>query len=102
MKNVINRALALLMALMLLTGAAFAETAGTQGVDEALQNEEEDLSIYYEEKVHIDPNELAVTEGLDPAWRNILLCGSDTRMVGSYGRTDAMVILSINATKKQV
>ena len=29
MKNVINRALALLMALMLLTGAAFAETAGT-------------------------------------------------------------------------
>ena len=102
MKNVINRALALLLALMLLTGAAFAETAGTQGVDEALQNEEEDLSIYYEEKVHIDPNELAVTEGLDPAWRNILLCGSDTRMVGSYGRTDAMVILSINASKKQV
>ncbi|MBO4298457.1 MAG: LCP family protein [Clostridia bacterium] len=102
MKHMIIRFLALLLALALAAGAALAETGNTQGVEEALESEENDLSIYSEEKVHIDPNELALTEGLDSAWRNILLCGSDTRVAGSYGRTDAMVVISVNASKKQV
>jgi len=102
MKHIPVRVLALTLALMLALGAALADSADSQRVEEALQEEEKDLSIYYEEKVTIDSDELAAAEGLDGGWRNILLAGSDTRVAGNYGRTDAMVILSLNAMKKQV
>lgn len=102
MRHMMIRTLALILVLALTACAALAETGGSQSVEEALQSEENDLSIYNEAKVQIDPGELAVTEGLDDSWRNILLCGSDTRVAGSYGRTDAMVILSVNTTRKEV
>ncbi len=102
MKHMLTRALVLLLALALTACAALAETGGSQSVEDALHNEENDLSIYEEDKVHIDPSELGVTEGLDENWRNILLCGSDTRVAGSYGRADAMIILSINTSTRAV
>ena len=45
MKHMIIRFLALLLALALAAGAALAETGNTQGVEEALESEENDLSI---------------------------------------------------------
>jgi len=40
---------------------------------------------------------LSIQEGLDPAWKNILLLGADTRRDKEIeGRSDAMIICSIN------
>lgn len=48
-------------------------------------------------KVTVDPDDLMVTEGLDPDWMNILLLGTDTRKgMLNEGRSDAMLILSVN------
>ena len=119
-----TKILALALALMLAMGAALAEQAipeeageeiveevieevteeisEEQSIENALQEEEQDLSIYYEAKIQLDSDELAVTDGLDSGWRNILLAGGDSRVEGSYGRTDAMVILSVNTNRREV
>lgn len=48
-------------------------------------------------KVTVDPDDLMVAEGLDPDWMNILLLGTDTRKgMLNEGRSDAMLILSVN------
>ncbi len=44
--------------------------------------------------------DLAVTPDLDPAWKNILLLGTDNRPGEEVGRTDTMIILSLNAEEK--
>ena len=103
MNRLAMRIFAFAMAFSLLLGAALAdEVVSEEDIQNALQEEEQDLSIYYETKIQIDPGELAVTDGLDTGWRNILLAGGDSRVAGSYGRTDAMVILSVNANTRQV
>lgn len=43
----------------------------------------------------------AVTEGLSDEWVNILLLGTDVRDTSNYGRTDSMIVLSINLATKQ-
>lgn len=50
-------------------------------------------------------SDFAVTEGLPDNWVNILLLGTDTKYTqyrqGQYGRSDSMIVMSINlATKK--
>lgn len=48
-------------------------------------------------RVTVAEDDLAVTEGLDPDWMNILLLGTDTRKGPlNEGRSDAMLILSVN------
>ena len=48
-------------------------------------------------RVTVDPDDLMVTEGLDPDWMNILLLGTDTRKGPlNEGRSDAMLIMSVN------
>lgn len=48
-------------------------------------------------RVTVDPDDLMVTEGLDPDWMNILLLGTDTRKGKlNEGRSDAMLIMSVN------
>ena len=84
--------LSLVLALLL----AFPGGALAESIEDALTSEEENKAIYSEEKVSVEKNDLAAAEGLDPAWRNILLAGSDSRVDGRYGRTDAMIILSVN------
>ena len=46
--------------------------------------------------------DLAVNPDLDPAWKNILLLGTDKRPGEEVARTDTMIILSLNAEKKAV
>lgn len=41
-------------------------------------------------------NDLSVTPGLSPDWRNILLLGSDSRKISKVSRTDTIMIASIN------
>ena len=49
-----------------------------------------------------EQTDLAVNEELDPAWKNILLLGTDTRPGEEVGRTDTMIVLSVNAEEKGV
>lgn len=46
--------------------------------------------------------DLAVNTELDPAWTNILLLGTDNRPGEEVGRTDTMIVLSVNAEEKAV
>ena len=46
--------------------------------------------------------EFAVTDGLPDSWVNILLMGMDTRSSETYGKTDAMIIFSVNLGRRQV
>lgn len=48
-------------------------------------------------RVTVDPDDLMITQGLDPDWMNILLLGTDTRKgMLNEGRSDAMLIMSVN------
>ena len=46
-------------------------------------------------------DDFAVTEGLPDNWVNILLLGSDVKYTNKYGRTDSMIVLSVNLAAKQ-
>jgi len=46
--------------------------------------------------------DLAVTQGLDESWINILLLGSDERTLTESARTDSMIICSINKNTGEV
>lgn len=46
-------------------------------------------------------NDFAVTEGLPDNWVNILLLGSDVKYTNKYGRTDSMIVMSVNLATKQ-
>lgn len=45
---------------------------------------------------------LSVKEGLPSEWMNVLLLGTDERILSESGRTDAMMICSINTTTGEV
>ena len=47
-------------------------------------------------------SELNITPGLDDAWTNILLLGSDMRIKGQSSRTDTMIICSVNKNTGEV
>lgn len=49
----------------------------------------------------ITVEDYAVTEGLPDEWVNILLLGTDVRDTKNYGRTDSMIVLSVNLATKQ-
>lgn len=91
-------ALMLTFALLLMPLSLAEETTDTP-VDEGEDYED---SLQSEPKVSVSQDELAITEGLDPDWVNILLAGSDSRTGNSYSRTDAMIILSVNTSSGQV
>ena len=44
----------------------------------------------------ISVTDLSVTEGLDETWFNVLLLGTDTRVLHESARTDTMIICSLN------
>lgn len=48
------------------------------------------------EQVIIQDGDLSIREGLGEGWRNILLLGNDSRSLDDNGRTDTMIIASIN------
>ena len=49
-------------------------------------------------RIQTDQNDLSINESLPDEWWNILLLGTDTGGALNYGRTDAMLILSIQRT----
>ena len=46
--------------------------------------------------IEVEDEDLSVTEGLDETWMNILLLGTDSRILHEPARTDTMIICSIN------
>ena len=58
-----------------------------------------DQPVVVDELYTVD--DFAVTEGLPDNWVNILLLGTDVRNTTKYGRTDSMIILSVNLATKQ-
>ena len=106
-------AMAALLSLMLIVPAALAdgtspvEAEGLVGLGdedaaallEALESAEHELPEGDSFRITVNPDDLSVQEGLDPDWQHILLMGTDTgNKVLNYGRTDTMIIASINAS----
>ena len=109
--------LAALLALMLTVPAALAYGASSVEAEglvelseqeatallEALESTEHELPEGNSFRITVSPDDLSVQEGLDPDWQHILLMGTDTgNKVLNYGRTDTMIIASINSKTKQV
>lgn len=64
-----------------------------------ISDEEEEIIV--DELIEVD--DLMVNDELeDDVWTNILLMGGDARGKNDYGRTDAMVILSVNTGTNEV
>jgi len=66
--------------------------------EELYSDVEEDDATYKEVKQEdlIQVADLSVYQGLDETWHNILLLGVDTRDFKTWGRSDTMIIASIN------
>jgi LCP family protein required for cell wall assembly len=81
-------------------------------VDEMGETDEEmlirrEILAMFEEDLPGEPydeyeGELSVAQGLDEAWVNILLLGTDDRTLNINGLTDSMIIFSFNANARQV
>jgi len=72
-------------------------TANTDSLFGTTNTTNDDYSdLVASEQVNIDMSDLSVTEGLDETWFNVLLLGGDTKVVTERGRTDTMMICSIN------
>lgn len=103
--------LSMLLAVMLLVSAfaaALSEemTEGQQQYALEDPNEPEVDDSWMNEQAAPDDvmytiDDFAVTEGLPDNWVNILLLGSDVKYTNKYGRTDSMIVLSVNLATKQ-
>ncbi len=104
-KIAIGTVLALLGLLLILSGWLYSIYAeGKQNLNDTVREtpEPDEPDISPSEMVTVSPDELGVNEDLDTVWRNILLIGSDSRNGKSYGRSDALLIASINTKTGEV
>jgi polyisoprenyl-teichoic acid--peptidoglycan teichoic acid transferase len=74
----------------------------------------EDLEASYEQagnaneaneeefRIHVEHNNLSINDSLPSEWWNILLLGTDTGGKLNYGRTDAMLILSVHTDTGEI
>jgi len=95
----------IILALLLAFTALPCLGAGIDETDEEALIRQEILGMF-EEDMPGEPyeeyaGELSVTQGLDEAWVNILLLGTDDRALNTNGLTDSMIILSFNAETRQ-
>ena len=58
-----------------------------------------DQEVVIDQLLTVD--DYAITEGLPDEWLNILLLGTDVRDTTDYGRTDSMIVLSVNLATKE-
>lgn len=66
-------------------------------INAALEDGSKLLPVGEEFRIKVNPDDLSIVEGLDDTWKNILLLGTDTGNINlNYGRTDAMLVLSVN------
>ena len=102
--------ISLFMVLALLMGAFSAalseEIEGQQQYALEDPNEPEIDDSWMDEQAAPDDvmytiDDFAVTEGLPDNWVNILLLGSDVKYTNKYGRTDSMIVMSVNLATKQ-
>ena len=69
----------------------------------ALENDEGEVEVSENYRVAVDPDDLSVTAGLDEKWNHFLLLGTDAHSGKlNEGRSDAMVIASINTKTKDI
>ncbi len=69
----------------------------------SLSDENSEMIIGDEFRVNISADDLSVTPGLPSEWVNILLLGTDTgSKTLNYGRTDTMLIFSVNKSTGQM
>ena len=116
-KRFLFGALAVLLALITIMPAAFMEGASQVVSDTQVKLSEEEAAALLETlelaelalpegdtfRITVSPDDLSVQEGLNPDWQHILLMGTDTgSKVLNYGRTDTMIIASINEKTKQL
>ena len=101
--------LATLLALMMISPGALSEGLVELSEEEAaallesLEAAEKALPEGDTFRITVSPDDLSVTEGLDPDWQHILLMGTDTgNKTLNYGRSDAIMIASLNAKTKQL
>ncbi|MGI6635961.1 MAG: LCP family protein [Christensenellales bacterium] len=108
MKNALKTILIcmLLLSLMFPVLAQEVPTLTQEQIDEinaALEDPEKELPVNEAYRVTVDPNDLSVAEGLGADWMNILLLGTDTGSIKlNYGRTDAMIVASVNVKTGEV
>jgi len=66
-----------------------------EAMEQAMKDEEQEVEVEF--RVEVDPADLSQAEGLDAAWMNILLLGTDGWGSSlNQGRSDAMLVLSVN------
>ena len=69
----------------------------------ALENDEGEVEVSDSYRVAVDPDDLSVTAGLDEEWNHFLLLGTDAHSGKlNEGRSDSMVIASINSKTKDL
>ena len=80
-------------------GLTATEEPKTEAEMADISDEEEEIIV--EELIEVD--DLMLNDELeDDEWNNILLMGGDARGKNDYGRTDALIILSVNAGTGEV
>ena len=116
MSKMIARMICLMLALIMTLCAAMPVLAeGDTGSETAtdvdsladalgLTDEERELLTELDpsEKVHIEDGDLSIIAELGQGWRNVLLLGNDARSLEGNGRTDTMIIASINQQTGQI
>lgn len=91
--------------LLLLSGWLFSiYRAGEKNLNDTVREtpEPDEPDILPSEMVTVSPDDLGADENLPSNWSNILLLGSDSRNGKSYGRSDAMLIASVNVKTGEV
>lgn len=104
-KIALGAMLALLALLLILSGWLYKIYAeGKQSLNNTVREtpEPDEPYISPSEMVTVSPDELGANEDLNKEWRNILLIGSDSRNGKSYGRSDALIIASIETKTGEV
>ncbi len=100
-----RRTTSLILAAAMILGLMFSAAATTPELTEdqieairaALEDDSKELPIDEVFRVPVSPNDLSDVKGLDEDWMNILLLGTDTGNYSlNYGRTDTMIIMSVN------
>ena len=104
-----RRLLSLMMALVMMVCGTNAWATELQEEvlpeDTSESHVEEWMADSADQEVVIDQlltvDDYAITEGLPDEWLNILLLGTDVRDTTDYGRTDSMIVLSVNLATKE-
>jgi LCP family protein required for cell wall assembly len=72
-------------------------------INASLEDESKDLPIDEQFRINVESRDISVVEGLDENWLNILLLGTDTADIRlNFGRTDTMLVLSLNTLTGQM